>query len=125
MIPRNEYPRPQFVRDNWINLNGLWDFSFEEDTFDKQIMVPYAYQTKLSGIDIQDFHDTVWYRRSFFIEEELSGKKVLIHFGAVDYECDIWINGAHVLNHIGGHMSFEADITKFIKKAIYYVSLKT
>ncbi len=124
MIPRNEYPRPQFVRDNWINLNGLWDFSFEEAAFDRQITVPYAYQTKLSGIDIQDFHDTVWYRRSFNVDEELSGKRVLIHFGAVDYECDVWVNGAHVINHVGGHISFEADITDFIKKGENEIKLR-
>jgi len=115
MIPRNEYPRPQFVRENWQNLNGEWEFSFDKDTFDRRILVPFAYQTRLSGINIQDYHDTVWYRRNFTVDEDLSGKRLILHFGAVDYECDVWINGMHVINHIGGHTSFEADITEFVK----------
>ncbi|NLU52191.1 MAG: glycoside hydrolase family 2 [Clostridiaceae bacterium] len=115
MIPRNEYPRPQFVRENWTNLNGEWEFSFDNDTFDKRIIVPFAYQTRLSGINIQDYHDTVWYRRNFNVDEDLSGKRLILHFGAVDYECDVWINGEHVTNHVGGHTSFEADITEFVK----------
>lgn len=115
-MPRSEYPRPQFVRDyNWINLNGEWEFSFEKDTFDMKIIVPYAYQTKLSGIDIQDFHDIVWYRRSFDLPENMKGQRIILHFGAVDYECDVWVNGNHMINHVGGHIGFDVEITDFVK----------
>lgn len=115
--PRPEYPRPQFVRNGiWYNLNGEWDFSFEEDTFDRKIVVPYAYQTKLSGIDIQDFHDVVWYRRSFDLPEDMKGKRIILHFGAVDYECDVWVNDNHAIHHVGGHIGFEVEITDFIKE---------
>lgn len=115
-VPRPEYPRPQFVREeSWFNLNGEWDFSFEKDTFDMKIIVPYAYQTKLSGINIQDFHDVVWYRRSFDLPEHMKGKRIILHFGAVDYESDIWVNGHHVMSHIGGHVGFEVEITHVIK----------
>lgn len=64
-IPREEYPRPQMAREEWMNLNGEWDFSFDMESYDRKIMVPFAYQTELSGICIQDIHDTVWYRREF------------------------------------------------------------
>ena len=75
-IPRPEYPRPQFRRENsWMNLNGEWEFSFDRDTFDMKIMVPYAYQTKLSGINIQDFHDIVWYRKRFVLPTHMKGKR--------------------------------------------------
>src|SRR5690554_4727137 len=115
-IPRPEYPRPQFMRNSsWLNLNGEWDFSFENKTFDKKIVVPYAYQTKLSGIDIQDFHDVVWYRRSFSLPGKMRGQRIILHFGAVDYKCDVWVNDNHVTSHIGGHVGFEVEITDFIK----------
>ncbi|MFY9177630.1 MAG: sugar-binding domain-containing protein [Caldicoprobacterales bacterium] len=115
-IPRPEYPRPQFMReDSWLNLNGQWDFSFDTDTFDMKIMVPYAYQTKLSGIDIQDFHDVVWYRRYFDLPDHMKGKRIILHFGAVDYECDVWVNGEHVTSHIGGHVGFQVEITQVVK----------
>ena len=115
-IPRPEYPRPQFVReDSWLNLNGEWDFSFEKDTFDMKIIVPFAYQTKLSGINIQDFHDVVWYRRYFDLPEHMRNKRIILHFGAVDYECDVWVNGVHVTSHIGGHIGFQVEITHVVK----------
>ena len=115
-IPRPEYPRPQFRRENsWMNLNGEWEFSFDRDTFDMKIMVPYAYQTKLSGINIQDFHDIVWYRKRFVLPTHMKGKRILLHFGAVDYECDVWVNGQHATYHIGGHIGFSVEITDLIK----------
>lgn len=115
-LPRSEYPRPQFVRESWMNLNGEWDFSFDTDSFDRKITVPYAYQCKLSGIDIQDFHDHVWYRKCFTLPADMQGKKILLHFGAVDYFCRVWVNGTLVTEHTGGHISFEADITHALKE---------
>ncbi len=123
-IPRNEYPRPQFVRREWINLNGEWEFSFDTDIFDKKITVPYAYQTKLSGINIQDFHDVVWYRRTFAIPEKMLGKVILLHFGAVDYECDVWVNNMFVAHHTGGHIGFDVDISNVIQVGNNEIKLK-
>lgn len=114
-IPRSEYPRPQFVRENWLNLNGEWDFSFDTDAFDQTIVVPYVYQTKLSGINTRETHNVVWYRKRFDLPQTMADKRILLHFGAVDYECDLWVNGCFILHHIGGHISFQADITHAIK----------
>jgi len=113
-IPRGEYPRPSFRRDNWLCLNGEWDFSFDEKTFDRKIIVPYACETALSGIEDKGFHKTVWYRRRFVLPDAMRGKRILLHFGAVDYACDVWVNGQHVCSHIGGQTSFEADITETV-----------
>lgn len=123
-IPRNEYPRPQFVRENWMNLNGEWDFSFETDCFDKKITVPYCYQSKLSGIHIQSPIETVWYRRNFSLTEAMKGKKIILHFGAVDYSCCIWINDMFVKEHTGGHISFEVDITSVLIEGDNTIVLK-
>ena len=84
-VPRGEYPRPQFVRDSWMSLNGEWDFSFETDSFDQKIIVPYVYQSKRSGIGSNEECDVIWYRRNFVLPEDMQGKRILLHFGAVDY----------------------------------------
>jgi len=110
-IPRSEYPRPNFRRDNWLCLNGEWDFSIGGKKFDRKIIVPYACETQLSGIEDKGFHKTVWYRRAFSLPEAMRGKKVLLHFGAVDYSCDIWVNGMYIRSHVGGQTSFSADIS--------------
>ncbi len=119
---RTEYPRPQFVRENWTNLNGKWDFTFDDKniglqekwnaTFptDRTINVPFAFQTKLSGIHDTSFHDVVWYRRNFDINIEKQNRWIL-HFGAVDYHSHIFVNGQLVKEHIGGNSSFSVDIT--------------
>lgn len=113
VIPRPEYPRPQFVRDEWCNLNGEWQFSFDEPVFDQKIIVPFAFQSKLSGIGSTERHDVVWYRRSFTIPEDWSDKRVILHFGAVDYRCKVRINEEWVGNHTGGNSSFSFDITDY------------
>ena len=123
-MPRSEYPRPQFRRDSWRCLNGEWDFSFENNTFDKKIIVPYACETALSGIEDRGFHKTVWYRRTFSLPEEMRGKLVLLHFGAVDYACRLWVNGIYIREHIGGQTSFEADITRALKEGENVIELK-
>ncbi|MBC7959100.1 MAG: glycoside hydrolase family 2 [Vallitaleaceae bacterium] len=114
--PRSEYPRPQFVRELWRSLNGEWEFSFDIDSFDKKIIVPYACETKLSGLEEKEFHDTVWYRKKIMIPKEMQEKNIIIHFGAVDYECNLWVNGVFVKNHVGGHIGFEVDITSALNK---------
>ena len=110
-IPRSEYPRPELRRENWLCLNGQWDFSIGEPTFDQKITVPFACEAPLSGIGDKGFHKQVWYRRSFSIPWDMQDQRILLHFGAVDYICDVWVNGHHVCSHTGGHTGFSADIT--------------
>lgn len=124
---RPEYPRPDFERKEWMNLNGEWEFEFDDrnigDTekwyqknivFSKKITVPFAFQSKLSGIGDANFHDTVWYRRKFILPYGFINKNIILHFGAIDYEADIWINGYHAKFHEGGFTPFEVDITNFL-----------
>lgn len=113
-VPRGEYPRPQFVRDSWMSLNGEWDFSFGTDQFDLKIIVPYVYQSQLSGIGSNNPCDVVWYRKSFILPKEMRGKRILLHFGAVDYLCQVWVNGQHMITHEGGHIGFEMEITEVL-----------
>lgn len=123
---RTEYPRPQFVRRRWMNLNGKWRFAYDDKDngirekwyqdktrYNQTIEVPFVYQSALSGIREREFHDIVWYQRDFEVERTES-QRVLLHFGAVDYEADIYINAHHVCHHIGGHTSFETDITDYL-----------
>ncbi|TAH73824.1 MAG: glycoside hydrolase family 2 [Anaerolineaceae bacterium] len=114
MIPRNEYPRPNFVRAEWFSLNGIWDFSFDKETYDRQIMVPYAYESEMSGIKETKFHKTVWYRRNFSLPHSMQNKQIILHFGAVDYYCKVWINDRLVKEHIGGQTSFSVNISEVI-----------
>ncbi|MBQ8815520.1 MAG: beta-galactosidase [Lachnospiraceae bacterium] len=126
LIPRPEHPRPQFFRDSWRNLNGTWDFDYDfgdskkeqgwADKYDypHEILVPFCPESKLSGIGYTDYMNAVWYHRSVNISaEELSGR-VLIHFGAVDYKCEVFVNGKSAGVHIGGYTSFAFDITELL-----------
>ncbi|MBM7551461.1 glycoside hydrolase family 2 protein [Thalassobacillus pellis] len=120
---RNEYPRPQFVREDWVNLNGEWNFSFDDGNKglqekwyhafpkEKKIVVPFAYQTEKSGINDPSFHDVVWYHREFDFPEAWEGKELLLHFGAVDYRAWVYVNGELVTFHEGGNTPFHANIT--------------
>lgn len=114
-IPRSEHPRPDFCRDSWITLNGPWDFSMGQDTFDQTIMVPFAPESKLSGIGDTGFHPVVWYRRSFTVPEAMQNRRILLHFGAVDYACRVWVNDSFVTSHTGGQSSFSVDITHAVR----------
>lgn len=122
--PRPEYPQPQFERENWVNLNGEWQFAFdfgksgldrhfeERDTLDRTITVPFCPESELSGIGYKDFIPAVWYLREIpLTKEQLSGR-VLIHFGAVDYESHVFVNGKKAGVHRGGYTSFCYDITE-------------
>jgi beta-galactosidase/beta-glucuronidase len=125
-IPRAEYPRPQFERNDWLNLNGQWEFEFDDldegerqhwyvnggQPFTQTITVPYCFQSKLSGIGDTTVHDIVWYRRAVDVPEAFHGKRIILHFGAVDYAAKVWVNGQLVARHEGGHTPFEADITE-------------
>lgn len=110
-IPRPEYPRPDFQREKWLPLNGEWDFSFDEPIFDQKMLVPFACETKLSGIHDTSFHNAVWYRRSFSLPEPMHDRQILLHFGAVDYTCRLWVNDQFIREHTGGQCGFSADIT--------------
>ena len=109
--PRPEYPRPRLRRRDWINLNGLWRFGFDEPNFDRTITVPFAYQAELSGIGRSELHDTVWYSRRF---RAPAAERVLLHFGAVDYRTTVVVNDHEVGRHEGGHTPFEIDITSVV-----------
>ena len=112
---RKEYPRPQFRRDIWQSLNGEWEFGFgDKQNYDRRINVPFSYQWQASGIGDTSVHNTVWYKRKFTVSEK--NKRALLCFTASDYETDVWVNGNHVIKHIGGFTPFSADITDCLKK---------
>ena len=127
MLPiRNEYPRPQFVRSEWVNLNGSWQFEldlgnsgldrkvWEKPGLDGTINVPFCPESRLSGVEHKDFIPACWYRRTFEVAEKWLEGRVLMHFGAVYYDCRIWINGAEIGHHRGGHSSFCFDVTDYV-----------
>ena len=114
-VPRPEHPRPDFERKAWQNLNGEWEFAIGATRpgieFPLRIIVPFCPESKLSGLGHTDFMEAVWYRRKFCLDEALQGKRILLHFGAVDYEAQVWVNGKDVVHHKGGYTPFSADIT--------------
>jgi beta-galactosidase/beta-glucuronidase len=123
-IPRPEYPRPQFERKEWLNLNGQWEFRIDDAIvgldekwfmanvqFPLEILVPFAAETPLSGIHERGFHPCVWYRRRFAAPAEWMGRRILLNFGAVDYRAMVWVNETIVAMHEGGHSPFSCEIT--------------
>jgi beta-galactosidase/beta-glucuronidase len=127
-VPRAEQPRPDFARPDWQTLNGRWQFEFDDrdeglrarwyagaKDFSRQIVVPYTFQSKLSGIGDTAFHDIVWYRRSFQVPAAWTGRRVLLNFGAADYEATVWVNGHEAGRHVGGHVGFGFDVTDLLQ----------
>ncbi|TCP56068.1 glycosyl hydrolase family 2 [Tamaricihabitans halophyticus] len=115
-----EYPRPQLVRAQWRNLNGSWQYERASDpqppfgrTLAERILVPYPPESMLSGIERHD--DRMWYRRSFEVPPDWAGQRLLLHFGAVDQEATVWVNGQRVATHQGGYTAFQADITDALR----------
>ena len=107
--PRPEYPRPRLERRRWINLNGEWEFGAgEQPRFDRRITVPFCPQSELSGIGERAPGDILWYRRRFAAPP---AERLLLHFGAVDYWAQVFVNGTEVARHEGGHAPFTADLT--------------
>ncbi len=122
---RNEYPRPHFRRDEWLSLNGKWEFEFDDNKdgearglykgdikLSTEINVPFTYQYSESGIGDKSFHDTLWYRKSFVYDK--ADKDVILGFNASDYITTVWINGHYAISHKGGFAPFTVDITKYL-----------
>ena len=115
VCPRPEYPRPDFARQKWMSLNGIWEFAFdrmpEDGPLGKKILVPFAYQTRASGMNDTSRHDTIFYRKRFRVEEEYLSQRVYVHFGAVDYEAEVTCNGRLLGTHRGGYTPFSFEVT--------------
>ncbi|MDR2627405.1 MAG: T9SS type A sorting domain-containing protein [Dysgonamonadaceae bacterium] len=112
-----EYPRPQMVREKWLNLNGIWQFqpaanateTLPAGNLSREILVPFPVESALSGI--MQHYENIWYRRSLTLPADWTGQRVLLHFGAVDYACEVFINNVSVGTHQGGYDPFSFDIT--------------
>ncbi|MBE5767702.1 MAG: beta-galactosidase [Clostridiales bacterium] len=127
-IPRSEYPRPQLVRSEWINLNGTWQFDIDHgvtgrdrklmnaESLPMEIIVPFCPESDLSGIGNKDFMNCVWYKRKISLPEawQTEGRRTILHIGACDYVTEVWVNGVSVGKHTGGYISFSFDITDYL-----------
>ena len=131
-IPRPEHPRPQFRRPDWINLNGPWTWRTEPvrpaqvdaekhrdmaatGGFESSITVPFCPESPLSGVGDTEFIGAIWYHRSVEVPAEWAGRKVLLHFGAVFYRAEVYVDGAYAGQHVGGSVSFALDVTRFVR----------
>lgn len=117
-LPLPEYPRPQMVRDNWMNLNGPWDYAINTSSrfpqsFDGEILVPFSPEAPLSGVERSlKAGEYLWYRRTVALPESFLGKRLLLHFGAVDQIATVWVNDRQVASHVGGYLPFTAEVTE-------------
>lgn len=125
---RKDYPRPQFVREDWENLNGTWDFAFDDGNQGEtekwqegfpdalKIQVPFSYETKMSGIGDECCHEHVWYHRTLPVDgAKLAENNLLLHFEGSDYVTKLWVNGQFAGSHKGGYARFSFDITKLVR----------
>src|SRR5262249_26630647 len=116
-----EYPRPQLVRKDWLNLNGVWQLAFAKPDeaapvgkeLPERILVPFPVESALSGV--MKRADRLWYRRTFTVPSAWAGQRVLLHFGAVDWEATVHVNGKALGSHRGGYDPFTLDITEALK----------
>lgn len=120
-LPHPEYPRPQMKRDSWINLNGSWDYAIryvdepKPEKYMGKILVPFAVESALSGVGkTVGGNNALWYRRMFSAPAAIAGKKILLHFDAVDWEADVFVNGKKAGTHQGGFDPFSFDVTGLI-----------
>lgn len=119
-----EYPRPRVKRENWTNLNGNWDYAVTPieskqtpAVWDGKILVPYCLESKLGGVQrLLDAKEALWYRRTFSLEKKWAGRNWLLNFEAVDYRCEVFVNGRSVGTHVGGNDPFTFDISEAIKE---------
>ena len=126
-MPRPEHPRPDFQRALWLNLNGPWEFEIDKDgaistaevkpdrKLPRTILVPFCPESKPSGIGETDFMKHLMYRRTFSLPPEMKGKRILLNFGAVDWEATVWVNGTRMGGHKGGYTPFWFDITEQLR----------
>ena len=119
------YPRPQLRRREWTSLNGTWDFAADDAEewhepaavrWNAKILVPYSPETLASGVAREGFFHCVWYRRTFQRPQTAPDDRVLLHFGAVDYAADVWVNGVRVCSHQGGYTPFQVEITGTLRE---------
>ena len=134
-LPR-DYPRPQLIRHRWFNLNGYWEFAFDDDDcglnerwhhgkkFDQMILVPFPYQSIKSGVNSKDIHEIVWYSHTFSVPQDWEFDDLLLHFGAVDYLTKVWVNGRYVGTNRGGHVPFSFNIASHITEGENRVTLR-
>jgi hypothetical protein len=121
------HPRPQLRRERWIDLCGRWDFAFDDaneglaerwferaEPFDREILVPFAPESKLSGVHETGFHPVVWYRREVQVDEADRRDRLVLHLGAVDYKATVWVNGHMAVEHVGGQTPFSADLAPLL-----------
>ena len=132
---RQEHPRPDSVRENWLNLNGEWDFEIDNalvgaekhfekrDSLDGKIIVPFCPESKLSGVEHTDFMNAVWYRRNIEIPKAWQGKRILLHIDACDYKTQVFVNGRGVGAHKGGYTPFCFDITSELAEDGNYITI--
>lgn len=136
-IPRHEHPRPQMHRENWINLNGQWQFEIDNGRSGKErglykdinlsssITVPFCPESSLSGVNNKDFMECVWYKRTITVNKNWlsNGRRTLLHIDACDYHTEVWINGVSVGTHIGGYSSFSFDITEKLNEGVNQITV--
>lgn len=127
VVPRPEHPRPDAFRENWATLNGEWQFEIDAQgdgesrgliagrNLASKITVPFCPESKLSGVGHYDLMKNVWYRRSFEVPAAMQGKRVRLHFGGVDYQTWVWVNGHLAGTHVGGNVAFAFDVTRFLR----------
>jgi beta-galactosidase/beta-glucuronidase len=134
--PRPEYPRPQFVRRDWQNLNGEWEFAFDDAErglqegwqdgrpLPSRITVPFPYQSEVSGVNVKEIHEVVWYARTLEVPPAWRAGDLLLQFGAVDYRTTLWVNGREVGHNRGGHVPFSFNIAPYLREGPNRVTLR-